>query len=110
MVLEYNDDQRPLPQNVTVPGKIVFVVIEAVKKRIRIMRHSDTTCRDLHHPWCYARGIKQTRGAFPTDEAARKLLYLALLNLSRKRTRPIANWQAAINQFVIMYEDRVPIT
>ncbi len=56
------------------------------------------------------RKIIKTRGAFPTDEAARKLLYLALLNLSRRWTRPIANWTAAINQFVIMYEDRVPIT
>ena len=56
------------------------------------------------------RKITKTRGAFPTDEAARKLLYLALLNLSRRWTRPIANWKAAINQFVIMYEDRVSIT
>ena len=56
------------------------------------------------------RKIIKTRGAFPTDEAARKLLYLALLNLSRRWTRPIANRKAAINQFVIMYEDRVPIT
>lgn len=37
-------------------------------------------------------------------------VYLALLNLSRRWTRPLANWKAAINQFVIMYEDRVPIT
>ncbi len=56
------------------------------------------------------RKIIKTRGAFPTDDAARKLRYLALLNLSRRRTRPLANWTAAINQFIIMYEDRVPIT
>lgn len=56
------------------------------------------------------RKIIKTRGAFPTDEAARKLLYLALLNLSRRWTRPLANWTAAINQFIIMYEDSVPIT
>jgi len=55
------------------------------------------------------RKIIKTRGAFPTDEAARKLLYLALLNLSRRWTRPLANWTAAINQFIIMYEDRVPM-
>ena len=55
------------------------------------------------------RKIIKTKGAFPTDEAARKLLYLALLNLSRRWTRPIVHWTAAINQFVIMYEDRVPI-
>lgn len=54
------------------------------------------------------RKIIKTRGAFPTDEAVKKLLYLALQNLSKKWTRPIANWTAAINQFVIMYEDRMP--
>ena len=56
------------------------------------------------------RKIIKTRGAFPTDEAARKLLYLALLNLFRRWTLLIANWTAAINQFIIMYEYRVPIT
>ena len=56
------------------------------------------------------RKIIKTKGAFPTDEAARRLLYLALLNLSRRSTRPLANWTTAINQFTIMYEDRAPIT
>ena len=51
------------------------------------------------------RKIIKTRGAFPTDEAARKLLYLALHNLSGRWTRPLANWMATINQFIIMYED-----
>jgi putative transposase len=55
------------------------------------------------------RKIIKTRGAFPSDDAVKKLLYLALLNLSKRWTRPIANWSAAINQFVIMYEDRVPM-
>ena len=32
----------------------------------------------------------------------RKLLYLALLNLSRRWTRPLVHWTAAINQFIIM--------
>lgn len=55
------------------------------------------------------RKIIKTRGAFPTDEAARKLLYLALHNLSRRWTRPLTNWTAVINQFIIMYECRVTI-
>jgi putative transposase len=56
------------------------------------------------------RKIIKTRGAFPSDQAVRKLLYLALQNLSKKWTRPIHHWSAAINRFVIMYEERVPIT
>ena len=58
----------------------------------------------------WLRKIIKTRGAFPSDQAARILLYLALLNLSRRWSRPLANWKAAIYQFVIMYEDGVPGT
>ena len=56
------------------------------------------------------RKIITTWDAFPTDVAARKLLYPTLLNLSRRWTWLLANWTASINQFIIRYEDRVPIT
>jgi hypothetical protein len=45
------------------------------------------------------RKIIKTRGSFPGEEAAMKLLYLALRNASKKWTRPIANWKAALNRF-----------
>ena len=54
------------------------------------------------------RKIIKNRGAFPSDDAVSKLLYLAIRNLSKRWTRPLVHWTAAINQFVIMYEDRVP--
>ena len=56
------------------------------------------------------RKIIKTRGAFPSDDAVSKLLYLAIRNLSKIWTRPLVHWTAAINQFVIMYEERVPMT
>ena len=48
-------------------------------------------------------------GAFPNDEAIFKLLWLGLREASKKWKRPIRNWKAALNQFVILYGDRVPI-
>ncbi|MFA4794545.1 hypothetical protein Q2296_07935, partial [Leptospira kirschneri] len=36
--------------------------------------------------------IIKNRGSFPTDEAAVKLLYLALNNMSKKWTMPIQDW------------------
>jgi putative transposase len=54
------------------------------------------------------RKIIKTRGSFPTDEAALKLLYLALQNISRKWTMPIKEWKAALNRFAIIFEDRMP--
>jgi len=48
------------------------------------------------------------RSSFPTDEAASKLLYLALNNISRKWTMPIHDWKAALNRFTIQFEERMP--
>lgn len=50
----------------------------------------------------------KTRGAFPNDEAIRKVLYLALKNGSKKWTMPISNWNVALNQFAILFADRMP--
>jgi len=54
------------------------------------------------------RKIIKNRGSFPTDEAALKLLYLALQNIARKWTMPIKEWKAALNRFAIIFEDRMP--
>lgn len=54
------------------------------------------------------RRVLKTRGAFPNDNALTKVLYLALRNVAKKWTRPIQNWRQALNQFVILYPERVP--
>lgn len=54
------------------------------------------------------RKIIKMRGAFPTDEAALKLLYLALQNASKKWTMPIQNWSEALNRFAILWPERMP--
>ena len=55
------------------------------------------------------RKVTKTRGSFPNDEAAAKLLYLALRNISKKWTQKVHDWQAALNRFAIIYEGRLPI-
>ena len=52
------------------------------------------------------RKIIKTRGHFPTDEAATKLIWLALRNITRDWERPAPAWRAAMNQFAILYGDR----
>lgn len=47
------------------------------------------------------------RKVFPTDDAARKVIYLAIRDASKKWTMPIRNWKAAMNKFLIMFEDRL---
>ena len=52
------------------------------------------------------RKIIKTRGHFPNDEAATKLLYLALRNITARWTLPAREWKAAMQQFAVLYEDR----
>ena len=51
----------------------------------------------------------KTRGVFPNDESIMKVLYLALQHVAKKWTRPIRDWKAALNQFVILFGERVPV-
>ena len=52
------------------------------------------------------RKIIKTRGHFPSDEAATKLLYLALRNITAKWVKPPLHWTAAANQFAIQFGPR----
>jgi transposase-like protein len=52
------------------------------------------------------RKIIKTRGHFPSDEAATKLLYLALQNITKKWKSPPLNWKSAANQFAIQFGSR----
>ena len=50
----------------------------------------------------------RNRGHFPTEEGLLKVLYLAILNVSKKWTMPIQCWKQALNRFAIMFSDRFP--
>ena len=52
------------------------------------------------------RKIIKTRGHFPTDDAATKLLWLALRNITATWVRAAPTWKPAMNQFAILYPDR----
>jgi putative transposase len=52
------------------------------------------------------RKIIKTRGHFPSDEAAGKLIWLALRNITVQWSRAAHDWKMAMNQFAILYQDR----
>ena len=54
------------------------------------------------------RKVTAKRGAFPTVDAVRKVLYLAIQKASERWRRPIKDWTAALNHFTIVFEGRVP--
>jgi putative transposase len=78
----------------------------AYPPQIRKMIYTTNAIESLHRG---LRKIIKTRGAFPSDEAAMKLLYLALRNLG-VHWRPAIEWRAAYAQFAIFFPDRVPTT
>jgi transposase-like protein len=52
------------------------------------------------------RKIIKTRGHFPSDDAASKLIWLALRNITADWGRAASDWKEAMNQFAILYADR----
>lgn len=47
------------------------------------------------------------RKLFPGDDSAKKVVYLAIMDASKKWSMPIRNWKAALNRFMIEFEDRL---
>lgn len=64
-----------------------------------------TTTNAIESLHMQLRKIIKTRGHFPTDEAATKLLYLALRNI-HKRWKPAPEWSAALTHFAVLFPDR----
>ena len=53
------------------------------------------------------RKATKNRKVFPTDDSAKKVIYLAIQAASKKWTMPIRNWKTALNRFMIEFEDRL---
>ena len=53
------------------------------------------------------RKATKRRKVFPADDSARKVLYLAIQEASKKWSMPIRDWKPALNRFMILFEDRV---
>lgn len=70
---------------------------------IRRVLYTTNVLENLHRQ---LRKIIKTRGLFPTDEAATKLLWLALRNITVKWAAPGRAWSDAMNHFAILYSDR----
>ena len=73
---------------------------------IRRLLYTTNAIESLH---MQLRKILKTRGHFPSDEAATKLLYLALRNIIRRWTAAPNNWKAVMNQLALLYPDRFTV-
>ena len=55
---------------------------------------------------CSCARCLKNRGHFPSDEAATKLIYLALRNITKSWKNPPLTWRMAANQFAIQFGER----
>lgn len=77
----------------------------AYPEEIRTIMYTTNAIESLNNT------LKKTiknRASFPNDEAAVKLLYLSLKNVMKKWSMPVRNWSKALNQFAILYQERMP--
>ena len=55
------------------------------------------------------RKVTKTKGAFTSDMALLKLIYLTTENIAKKWTRPLQNWALTLQQLCIHFEGRLKI-
>ena len=48
--------------------------------------------------------------SFPSDDAVKKMVYLSLMEIEKKWTQPIHNWGLIMNQFMLMFENRMTLS
>ncbi len=106
-VLSPGDDCNRCGGSLKTLGEDVTEELEYVPGRFvvnRIVRPLYTTNAIESLNRVIRKSIK-TRGSFPTEEAATKLIYLAIRNFE-KGGRNVREWFAARNQFAIMFDER----
>ena len=55
------------------------------------------------------RKVVKKKGAFPTPESVRKVMWLAMMRASQRWSRPVKDWAKALNHLAVVFEGRVPI-
>ena len=75
-------------------------------KEIRRLIYTTNTVEGYHRQ---LRQVTKTKAAFPSPEAARKLLYLVTQDIQRTWSLPVFNWPSVLNQLAIRFEGRLPI-
>jgi putative transposase len=75
----------------------------AYPKEIRKIIYTTNAIESLH---MQLRKVLKNRGHFPSDEAASKLIYLVLRNITKKWKKPPVTWKLAASQFAIKFSER----
>ena len=74
---------------------------------IRRLIYTTNTIEGFHRQ---IRKVTKTKGAFPSDMALLKLIYLAYRNIRKKWTAPVQNWGMTVSQLSIWFEGRLNLS
>ncbi len=74
---------------------------------IRRVIYTTNTIEGFHRQ---VRKVTKTKGAFPSDMALMKLIYLTVGNISQKWTMPLQNWLLTLSQLSIIFGDRLRLS
>jgi len=74
--------------------------------QIRKVIYTTNTVEGFHRQ---VRKVTKTKGAFTSDNALLKLVYLVVLNISEKWTMPLHNWSLTLSQLYIIFGDRLKL-
>jgi putative transposase len=75
-------------------------------KPIRKIIYTTNTVEGYHRQ---IRKVTKTKGAFTSDDALLKLVYLATMNITKKWKSPIQNWGETIQQLSIIFDGRIKL-
>lgn len=78
----------------------------AFDEHIRRLIYTTNAVEGFHRQ---VRKVTKTKGVFPSDMGLQKLIYLAVMNISKKWTQPIQNWALTAGQLRIKFGDRMPL-
>lgn len=78
----------------------------AYDEQVRKLIYTTNAVEGFHRQ---VRKVTKTKGVFPNDMALMKLIYLAVLNISKKWTQPLHNWALTAGQLRIKFGDRMPL-
>ena len=73
---------------------------------IRKLIYTTNTVEGYHRQ---IRKVTKTKGAFTSENALLKLIYLAAQNVMKKWTSPLQNWSLTIQQLKIKFGDRLKL-
>lgn len=79
-----------------------FQYSEAIRKLI----YTTNTIEGFHRQ---VRKVTKTKGAFTSDMALLKLIYLATQNIQKKWTQPLQNWSLTVSQLSIIFGERLKL-